>query len=89
MDERKSTGQVAQVKTKQYYTVKVEANTPVLLTYRVYAEDPEQAIELVQRNPLSNLSEAPKPLLARMRKLKATVYSAGNSLIQFTKKLGA
>lgn len=87
MDKHKSASETNS-KQKQFYTVKMEVSAPVLLTYRVYAESPEQAIELVQKQPFQSLSEAPKPFLSRMRKLKATVYAAGNSLIQLTKNLG-
>jgi len=70
---------------KQYYTVKLEVMAPVELTFRVFAETPEEAAEIVSKNPIPPLSAAPKPILSRMRRIKATVYKAGTSIYEFIK----
>lgn len=69
---------------KQYYTVKVEANAPISLTYRVLAESPEEAFELVAKGK-GKLSEPPKPNLSRIKKIKAVVYQAGNLLVRLSR----
>ena len=66
------------------YTVKVEAMAPVELVYRVWAESPEQAIELLR---YGTLSAPPKPILSKRKNLKATVYKYGTNLIEFVKSL--
>lgn len=70
---------------KQFYTVKLEVLAPVELTFRVFAETPEKAAEMVSKNPIPPLSAAPKPILSRMRRIKATVYKAGNLIYEFVK----
>jgi hypothetical protein len=73
--------QIEQPKQKQYYTIKVEATAPILLEYRVFAEDEEEAIELMKKaSPTSA-----RPRLELKRLVKATVYSAGTSIIKMTK----
>lgn len=67
---------------KHYYSVSLEALVPTTLTYRVLAETPEQALELIKNAPLAT---APKLQLARLRKLKASVYLSGTSIIKLTK----
>lgn len=67
---------------KQYYSVSLEALVPTTLTYRVLAETPEQALELIKNAPLAT---NPKLQLARLRKLKASVYLSGTSIIKLTK----
>ena len=65
------------------YTVKVEVMAPVELTYRVWAEDPEQAVEMLR---YGMLSAPPKPILSKQRRIKATVYKYGTVMIEFIKK---
>lgn len=67
---------------KLYFTVVVEATAPLTLTYRVLAETPEQALELIKNAPMS---VPPKPQLARAKKHKASVYASGTSIIKLTK----
>ncbi len=69
-------------KPKLYYTIKLEVNAPVTLTYKILAESPEQAVDLIAR---SVLAEPPKVNIPRARKLKATVYQTGTSIIKFVK----
>lgn len=74
-----------QPKIKQYYTVKIESTGPVLLTYRVFAEDENEAFEMIKKNPNQSMSEPPKHSLSKLKRLKATVYQAGSSLIKLVK----
>lgn len=71
---------------KQYFTVKLEVTAPVTLTYRVLAEDAEQALNLVTKSPMTiPMVAPPKPVLGKMKKLKANIYLAGTSLIKLVK----
>jgi hypothetical protein len=73
---------------KQYYTIKMEVTAPVTLTYRILAENAEQALELVMKSPMTvPMVAPPKPVLNRMKKLKASVYLAGTSLVKLVKNL--
>jgi hypothetical protein len=71
------------VPTKAYYDVKVEAMIPATLTYRVLAETPEQAAELIRgASPI-----AVKHRLVGKRDIKLAVYDAGCSFIKFLRNL--
>ncbi len=68
---------------KYYYDVKVECMLPATLTYRVLAETPEQAAELIRnQGPISV-----KHKLIGKKDLKLTVYDAGCSFIKLIKNL--
>lgn len=69
---------------KEHFTIRVEAMVPVTLLYKVYAESPEQAVDKV-RQGYAALYEAPKLALNRARYLRASVYSAGTSIIRWVK----
>ncbi len=66
---------------KKYYDVKLEAMAPITVTYRVLAESPEAALELINRSPPTHV----RHVLNKKRNLKAVVYDAGSTLIRFTK----
>jgi hypothetical protein len=68
---------------KKLYTVKLEVQAPVELTYRVWAEDPMQAVDLIKSGQLSG---PPRPILSKRRNVKATVYKYGTVMIEFIKK---
>ena len=70
------------VTERKLYTVKLEVMAPVELTYKIWAETPEEAAEL--RSAV--LSGPPKPNLMRKRNIKATVYRYGTVMIEFIKK---
>lgn len=76
---------------KQYYTIKIEATAPCLLEYKILAETPEEAIEMLEKNlrqaPGKNLITAPRPNLHKAKMHKANVFLSGTSLIKLTKKL--
>ena len=70
-------------KPKYYYDVKVECMLPATLTYRVLAEDPHQAAELIkgkQPNQVHHKLIGRKELLLR-------VYDASGCMIRFMKRL--
>lgn len=65
-------------KPKYYYDVKVEAMLPSTLTYRVLAEDPDHAAQLIKKmSPVS----VQHRLIGR-KESKLTVYDAGCSIIR-------
>ncbi len=70
----------------QYFTVKLEVLAPVTLKYKILAKSPEEAIKKVESNLISNLTETPKPNLAKHKKLHANVYAAGYTRILLNKK---
>lgn len=72
-------------KIKQYFTIKVETHGPITLTYRVFAEDENEAFELLKKNPNQTMVEPPKHNIAKLRRLKATVYQIGSSIIKLVK----
>lgn len=70
-------------KPKYYYDVKVECMLPATLTYRVLAESPQQAAELIKGkspNAVSHKLQGRKELVLR-------VYDASGVMIRFMKKL--
>lgn len=73
-------------KQKKYYDVKVEAMLPATITYRVFAEDEQEAVNLIKKtNPLSV-----KYNLNNKKQLKLAVYEAGTTLVRLAKNfLGA
>ncbi len=80
MESKKST---EKIKPKFYYDVKVECFLPATVTYKVLAENPEQAIELSKKMSPNAVHHK---LIGR-RELKVTVYDAGSTMIRFIKNL--
>jgi len=68
---------------KYYYDVKVECMLPATLIYRVHAESPEQASQLIKGLTPNSV----KHRLIGRKELKLTVYDAGSSMIKFMKNL--
>lgn len=73
----------AKVKPKHYYDVKVECMLPAVLTYRVLAEDPNQASELIKNMQPTSVRHK---LIGR-RETKLSVYDSGSTMIRFIKNL--
>lgn len=68
---------------KKYYDVKVECMLPATLIYKVLAETPEQASQMIkQMSPVGV-----KHKLVGRKELKLSVYEAGSSMIRFVKNL--
>lgn len=68
-------------KQKSYFDVKVEALVPTTLTYRIYAEDEQDALAQIAKKPPNGM----KPNLLAKKLLKATVYVAGTTMIKLAK----
>ena len=85
MDNEKLKKEAKKPPQKQFYTVKLEVMAPVTLTMRVFAETPQEAEQMVSRNPLPPLSGPPQPKLSRIKRIKATVYKAGTNLYYLVK----
>ena len=68
---------------KRPYTIKLEVRAPVEMTYRVWAESPEQALEMIR---YGQMVAPPKPILSKRKNIKATVYKYGTTMIEFVKQ---
>jgi hypothetical protein len=75
--------QANQPKPKYYYDVKVECMLPAVLTYRILAETPEQAAELVKGQQPNSVQHK---LIGR-KEIVLRVYDASSTMIRFMKKL--
>lgn len=74
---------IPQPKPKYYYDVKVECMLPATITYKVLAEDPQQAAEMIKGKQPNQVQHK---LIGR-RELMLKVYDAGSSMMRFMKKL--
>lgn len=71
------------IKDKFYYDVKVECMLPATVTYRVLAENPVQAAELIKgMSPVGV-----KHRLVGKKDIKLSVYKAGSSMLEWMKNL--
>ncbi len=68
---------------KRYYDVKVECMLPATLTYRILAEDPQQASELIKGKSPNSVQHK----LSGRKELSLKVYDAGSSMMRFMRKL--
>lgn len=75
------------VPIKEYFTVRIEATAPIILTYKVFAESPEQAVELARKLTGQQLTAPPNIIWPALRRIRATVYNLGTSLVRLTKTL--
>lgn len=80
---KKEAAKAPAIKEKHYYDVKVECMLPATLTYRVLAEDPQQAVELI-RNMSPN---GVRHKLIGRKELKISVYDSGSTLLKWMKNL--
>lgn len=71
------------IKPKLYYDVKVECMIPATLTYRVLAETPEQAAEMIKgMSPIGV-----KHRLVGKKDIKLSVYDAGSTMLRWMKNI--
>ena len=70
-------------KPKKYFDVKVECMLPAILTYRILAEDAEEAASLIKGKQPNGVHHK---LIGR-KEIKLTVYDSGSSMIKFIRKL--
>jgi len=78
-DKKEKTAKKAE---KQFYTVEVEAWTRSTLKYKVLAETPEEAVELISKSPMLS---APVTKVNGMKKISAKVYQYGTNMIKLMK----
>lgn len=81
--EDKKKEEALKPKPKYYYDVKVECMLPATLTYRVLAEDPQQAAGLIKGMSPTGV----KHKLIGRKELKMAVYDSGSSMIRWMKNL--
>src|SRR5437868_2224790 len=74
---------IAAIKPTSYYDVKVECMLPATLTYKVLAETPDQAADMIKNLTPNSV----KHKLIGRRESKLQVYDAGSTLIKFIKNL--
>ena len=65
---------------KQNFDIKLECLLPATLTYRILAETPEEALQLIRNIQPLNV----KYRLAGKKNIKATIYKAGQNIILYT-----
>lgn len=71
------------IKAKQYYDVKVECTLPATITFRVLAENPQEAADLIRgAAPISVV-----PRLLGRKDHKLSVYDAGSTMLRWMKNL--
>lgn len=68
---------------KKYFDVRVECLLPATLHYRVLAETPEEAAELIKKIQPNSV----KHRLPGRKELKLMVYDSGSTIIRFIKNL--
>lgn len=71
------------IKPKLYYDVKVECMLPATVTYRVLAETPEQAAEMIKGMAPIGV----KHRLVGRKDIKLSVYDAGSTMLRWMKNL--
>lgn len=76
---------VEKKKLKEYFTVKIETFAPIILTYKILADTPEEAAEIAAKKNGQQLTAPPHILFAKLGKMKAKVYKAGTTLLRLTK----
>jgi hypothetical protein len=70
MEMKKRAQEQEPEKKRELYKVKMEVMAPVELTFKVWAYSPEEAVQLAN---MSHIADKPKPILSRMRKVRASV----------------
>lgn len=70
-----------QPKPKFPFDIKLETFLPATLTYRVFAENEQDALKELKGKHPTNI----KYNIQQKRDIKATVYAAGTTLIKFIK----
>lgn len=71
------------IKAKYYYDVKVECTLPATITFRVLAETPQEAADLIRgAAPVSVV-----PRLVGRKDHKLSVYDAGSTMLRWMKNL--
>jgi hypothetical protein len=82
-DEEEKKKKAKEPKLKFYFDVKVEVMLPATLTYKVLAEDAQQAVNLIKGMQPHSVNHK---LIGR-KELRLKVYDTGGSMIRFIKEL--
>lgn len=70
--------------TKKYFEVKLEGMAPVILTYRIYAENEEEAYKIIDKSPhMAKLTSQPIIDMPRVRRRKISIKDLTTGLISF------
>lgn len=72
-------------KQKQWFSVTVEGEAPVRVRFRVFAEDEDQAFDMVSRSP-QGMDGQPFVDLLRLRKRKVSIKNTLTGLINWVKQ---
>ncbi len=65
------------------YSIQIDYLVPTTITYKITAENEQEALKQIDKAPLSNNNV--KHNLQRKIKLKAKVFQAGTSMVKLTK----
>jgi hypothetical protein len=68
-------------KQKKYYDVKVEALTTTHITYRILADDENDALEQIKKKTPTSI----RPIVSLKNIIKASVYESGSSILRLIK----
>mgnify|MGYP003404829045 FL=1 len=71
---------------KKFYSIKLEVLVPATLSFKILAESPQEALDLVSKNITNNQNQPPKFLWNKVKKIQAKVFEAGSILLALTKK---
>src|SRR5271154_4571699 len=67
----------------KYYSIELEALVPATFKYRILANSPEEAAELILKaHPI----QQPKLIFAGMKRLSAKIFDYGTRIIKYSKK---
>lgn len=72
-------------KEKKYFDIKIEANVPTTIMYRVLAEDEEEALETVLKGHA--IQNNVKQHMEKRKILEGKVYKGGTIEVVLTRKL--
>lgn len=85
MDPKKSTPEKKKNQSKPF-VVRIEGQAPVVVEYRVYAEDEDEAFEIIDKFPFKGqLLGPPKPDITRLQKKKVAIKNLFTSMINWTR----
>jgi hypothetical protein len=77
----KKTAAGAVTAPKQHYTVKLDIYAPITLSYRVQASSPEEALEMVEKQPFKSQDYPPQISWTRLKKQLAKIYKGGTLIL--------
>jgi hypothetical protein len=77
---------MAKIPQKKPYIIKVEGMAPVILEYRVMAENEDRAYQVFDKQPyLLQLFNPPQVDKARVRKIRVSIRSQFTNIINWVK----